>query len=299
MTPPLDATIHHASDAAAIDLRARGSSSPDITSQGGRHSTRATFALRLAATCWFVVAGLGQLMFVAYLLGFYGHTTVRGHFEAWNQVFPRAYVAGDALHNTMVALHLIFAALITVGGWLQLMTGVRRRFPRFHRWNGRIYLASALVMAMGGLAMVWTGTAVGDLPQHIAISLNALLIMLCALMALRHAQARRLVQHQRWALRLFLVVSGVWFFRIGLALWIMLNQGPAGFDPDTFTGPALTLIAFGQYLLPLAVLHLYFRARDGGGPRRLVAAIAALSASTLLTGVGVAAASMMLWLPHL
>lgn len=273
---------------------------PFAASSGGSTlPSRANSALEAAATGWFVVAGLGQVMFVVYLFGFYGRTAAWGQFEAWNQVFPRSHVAGDPIHNTVVAIHLAFAALITGGGLLQLTTGVRRWFPRFHRWNGRVYLVSAFVMGLGGLAMVWTGTNVGDLSQHIAISINAVLIMLCAVMVLRHALARRFALHRRWALRLFLVVSGVWFFRIGLTFWILVNQGPVGFDPDTFTGPALTAIAFAQYLLPLAILQLYFHAQDRGESRGRVAMAAGLFASMLLTAVGIVAASMMLWLPHL
>ena len=238
-------------------------------------------------------------MFVAYLFGFYGRTAILGQFEAWNQVFPHSYVAGSTMHNTVVAMHLVFAALITAGGLLQLTTGIRRWFPRLHRWNGRVYLVSAFVMGLGGLAMVWTGTKVGDLSQNIAISINAILIMLCAVMVLRHALARRFALHRRWALRLFLVVSGVWFFRIGLTFWIMLNQGPVGFDPDTFTGPALTTIAFADYLLPLAVLQLYFYTQDHAGSRGRVAMASGLFASTVVTAAGIVAASMMLWLPHL
>jgi hypothetical protein len=265
----------------------------------GAASSRANSALKAAAACWFVVAGLGQLMFVAYLFGFYGRTAIQGQFDAWNQVFPRSHVAGEPMHNTVVAMHLAFAALITAGGLLQLMTGVRRWFPRFHHWNGRVYLVSALVMGVGGLAMVWTGTNVGDLSQHIAISINAALIMLCAVMVLRHALARRFALHRRWALRLFLVVSGVWFFRIGLTFWILLNQGAVGFDPNTFIGPALTTIAFAQYLLPLAILQLYFYTQDRGGSRGRMVMACGLFASTLVTAVGIVAASMMLWLPHL
>lgn len=261
--------------------------------------SRADSTLKAAATSWLVVAGLGQLMFVAYLFGFYGHTAILGQFEAWNQVFPRSYVSGNTVHNTVVAIHLGFAALITTSGLLQLIPGVRRWFPRLHRWNGRVYLVSAFVMGIGGLAMVWTGTNVGDLSQHIAISINAALIMLCAVMVLHHALARRFALHRRWALRLFLVVSGVWFFRIGLTFWILVNQGPVGFDPDTFRGPALTTIAFAQYLLPLAILQLYFYTQDHGGSRGRIAMASGLVACTLFTAVGIVAASMMLWLPHL
>jgi Predicted membrane protein (DUF2306). len=298
MDCPPDVTIGAAGVVGKDDLPVGRSFIPAASHRSVRPS-RASSALEAAATCWFVVAGLGQLMFVAYLFGFYGRTAILGQFAAWSQVFPRGHVEGDDTHDTIVAVHLAFAALITVGGLLQLVTGVRQWFPRFHRWNGRVYLVSAFVMGLGGLAMVWTGTNVGDLSQHIAISINAVLIMLCAVMVLRHALARRFVRHRRWALRLFLAVSGVWFFRIGLTFWILVNHGPAGFDPDTFTGPALTVIAFAQYLLPLAILQLYFHAQDRAGSRGCLVMAAGLFAATLLTSVGIVAASMMLWLPHL
>jgi hypothetical protein len=38
-----------------------------------------------------------------------------------------------------------------------------------------------------------------------------------------------------------MVLSGVWFFRLGMFLWLAINRGPAGFEPDTFTGPFLTI----------------------------------------------------------
>ena len=299
MTPLPDATTLASNSLPASVPPARNQSAATSARPDTRQPARATSVLQVAATCWFVTAGLGQLIFVAYLLGFYGRTALLGQFATWNRIFPRAHVAGDTGHNAMVAAHLVFATLITLGGLLQLMTGVRRRFPRFHRWNGRLYLAAAFVMGLGGLAMVWTGTNVGGPWQHVAISLNAILIMLCAMMVLRHALARRFALHRRWALRLFLVVSGVWFFRIGLTFWILLNQGPVGFDPDTFTGPALATIAFAQYLLPLAVLQLYCHAQAHGGARARAAMAAGLFASTLATAAGIFAASMMLWLPHL
>ena len=292
MTPPADANTF-----STQNLRARDPSAGKPSRASS--PSRSKFVLKSAASGWFVVAGFGQLIFVAYLFGFYGRTAAWGQFDAWNQIFPRAHVAGHPAHNTAIVVHLVFAALITLGGLLQLMTGVRRWLPRFHRWNGRVYLISAWVMGAGGLAMVWSGTNVGDMPQHIAISINAVLIMLCAVMVLRHALARRFVLHRRWALRLFLVVSGVWFFRIGLTFWILVNQGAVGFNPATFTGPALTTIAFAQYLLPLALLQLYFHTQDRAGSRGHVLMAGGLFASTLFTAVGIVAASMMLWLPNL
>lgn len=257
-------------------------------------------ALRTAAMFWFGMAVLGQLVFAVYVVGFYGRVTLQGHPERWNQVMPHGYAAGDTFFNAVLGLHLLFVVAIIAGGVFQLIPRIRRKMPAFHRWNGRAYLVAAAILSVGGLAMVWLrGGMVGDLPQHLGVSLNALLILGFAAIAWRHARARRFDLHRRWALRLFLAVSGVWFFRIGLMFWIVVNQGPAGFDPESFTGPFLSFLSFAQYLLPLGVLELYFRAQKRGNPRGQLVMAAGLGVLTLMMMVGIGAATAIMWLPHL
>lgn len=294
MTSPFHNAVLHP----VTDTLAASRPEPAVR-DGTRLADRAASALSAAATLWFVVAVFGQLLFAAYVAGFYGRAAVHGEFETWNKVMPDGYIAGATMHNLILAIHLVFVVVILVGGVLQLTPAVRRLWPRFHRWNGRVYLLSALLLSIGGLYMVWTRNTGGDVWQHLSTSINALLIIGCGVMAVRHAMAREFAAHRRWALRLFLVVGGVWFFRIGLMFWILVNRGPVGFDPDTFRGPALTIIAYGQYLLPLAVLELYFHARDRAGPRGRIAMASTLVALTLVTATGIFAASMMMWLPRL
>ena len=256
-------------------------------------------ALAIAAKSWFAIAVLGQWLFVAYVIGFYVRAVWQGRIETWNEILPHGYVPGDTAGNLVVAVHLMFAVLIIVGGSLQVMTGVHRRFPRFHRINGRIYLVSAFVMSLGGLIMVWTRGTVGGPPQALAITINALLIMGCAIMTVRDALGRRFEAHRRWALRLFLVISGVWFFRIGLMFWITVNRGPIGFDPHTFRGPALVVLAFAQYLVPLAVLELYFRAQRSRSAILRAGMAGTLGVLSLATAAGIVAAFLFMWLPRL
>jgi hypothetical protein len=134
--------------------------------------------------------------------------------------------------------------------------------------------------------------------QHLSISLNALVIMGCAVMALRYARARRFAEHRRWALRLFLVSGGVWFFRVGLMLWLIIHRAPVGFDPKTFQGPFLTFLGLAQFLLPLAVLELYLRA-ERSSPLGRLAMAGGLVVLTLAMGAGIGAATVGMWLPRL
>jgi Predicted membrane protein (DUF2306) len=188
---------------------------------------------------------------------------------------------------------------VTVCGPLQLIPQIRTYAPVFHRWNGRIYLTTAVVTSIAGLFMFFNRDMVGGTIQHVGIALNAVLVIIFAAMALRYALARDFVRHRRWALRLFLVVSGVWFFRISLMLWIVLNKGPAGFDPVTFQGPFLYFLAFANYLLPLAVLEIYFYAKDKTGARGHFTMAAGLLVLTLAMAAGILFATKLMWLPRL
>jgi Predicted membrane protein (DUF2306) len=256
-------------------------------------------ALKLAANLWFAVAFSGLCVFGYYIFVVYGKTAFQGNWQGWNKVMTRGYTAGDTVGNSAIVLHLLFAFLLTLGGIIQLIPQIRRHAPTLHRWNGRLFLLSACVASIAGFYLIWVRGTVGDWVQHTGTTLNGLLIVVCAAMALRYALARKIAEHRRWALRLFMLANGVWFFRVGLMAWLMVNQAPIGFDPKTFTGPFLSLLTFAQSLLPLAALELYFYAQSSReGSVKLFTAVA-IFVLTLVTIVGIVGAFMGMWRPHL
>jgi len=200
--------------------------------------------------------------------------------------------------NTAVVMHVASAVIIMLAGAVQLVPQIRNRFPVFHRWNGRIYMLTALTLSVAGLHMTWFRGSVGDLSVHLGSTLNAVLIWLCGGMALRYALAHDFKTHRRWALRFFLVVSASWFFRIGFFLSFLIFKGPVGFDPTTFRGPFLTFMTFAQYLIPLAVLEIYLRAQDRPGTLRRMATAGMLFVLTLVMGAGLFAVAMAQWVPQ-
>jgi hypothetical protein len=255
-------------------------------------------ALRWSAATWLLVAVLGQVFFLAYVSRLYGSAALSGDLLGWNKVMPRGYVPGDGPGNVALGSHLLLAVAVLLGGSLQLLPALRRAAPRVHHWVGRSYIAAAVVMSLTGLYMVWVRGGIGGLGQHLGISLNALLILAFAGLALRAAMARRFDEHRRWALRLYLAVLGVWFFRLGLTLWLLIHRAPVGFDPATFSGPFLTFLSFAQTLVPLAFLQLYFRAQRSASPGVQGAAAGALALLTLATAAGTGTAYLMLWQRH-
>jgi tetratricopeptide (TPR) repeat protein len=259
-------------------------------------SSVADTALKAAARFWFGVTVLGQLLFAFAVASFYTLTAIRGDYHAWK--FTNGFVPGVTNGNWAVVMHVASAALIMLAGAVQLIPQVRSRFPVFHHWNGRIYMLSAVTLSAAGLYMVWIRGSVGDLPQHLASTLNAILIWLFAGLALRFAMARDFKTHRRWALRLFLVVSGSWFYRIALFLTFLIFKGPVGFDPTTFTGPLITFMGFANFLFPLAVLEIYFLAQDRPGALRRMATAGLLFVLTLGMVAGLFAVAMANWVPQ-
>jgi uncharacterized membrane protein len=252
--------------------------------------------LKAAARFWFAVVVVGQLMFAFTVASFYTLTALRGDYHKWN--FTNGYVPGFSLGNTAVVMHVASAAFVMLAGAVQLVPQIRSRFPEFHRWNGRIYMLTAVTLSVAGLYMTWFRGSVGDLSVHLGSTLNAVLIWLCGGMALRYALARDFKTHRRWALRFFLVVSASWFFRIGFFLSFLIFKGPFGFDPVTFRGPFLTFMTFAQYLIPLAVLEIYLQARDRPGALRRMATAGLLFVLTLVMAAGLFAVATAQWVPQ-
>ncbi|MBP6013463.1 MAG: DUF2306 domain-containing protein [Alphaproteobacteria bacterium] len=256
-------------------------------------------SLRASAALWFLIAAAGQWLFVAFILGFYGAPTMTGNFEAWdkNKFLTHGYIAGDTVGNLAFAAHVMLAAIITFGGTLQLVPQIRARAISFHRWNGRVFILTAFVISLTGLFMNATRGSTG-LFDHLAITLNAILIMFCAGQTIGYAMARDIDAHRRWALRTFMVVNGVWFLRVGMmgymAAKIVLFGGPKGFDADFYA-----FWSYGSYLVPLAVLQLYFLAQDGKGGLAKVAMALLLVVLAAGTAAGIVGVTMIIWWPQL
>jgi uncharacterized membrane protein len=257
----------------------------------------AATALKAAARFWFVVAVMGQWVFAFAVASFYGLTALRGDYHGWGKFITHGRVSGDTAGNFAVGMHIASAVVVMLAGALQLIPQVRKRFPTFHRWNGRIYMLAAVGISMAGLYMTWIRGSIGDLSQNLGSTLNAVVIWLCAGMALRYAIARDFRTHRRWALRLFLVASAAYFYRIVFFLTLLIFKGPVGFDPVTFTGPFPTIMSFAQFLFPLAVLEIYLRAQDSAAVFQRIATAGLLSVLTLAMAAGIFAVTMIVWVP--
>jgi len=254
--------------------------------------------LKASATLWFVTAVAGQWLFVYFIAGFYGPATLAGHFESWNRNknLTDGFIAGDVVGNLFFAAHVLIAAVLTFGGTLQLVPQIRARAIAVHRWNGRLFMIAAIAAASAGLYLQWVrGTALRaptGLLSALGTTLNGALILAFVGLAWRYVRSGNIALHQRWATRLFLVVNGVWFLRVGFRAWMLLTAGAFGAQPF------FSFWSFGCYLVPLAVYELYRRTRIAAPPAQYAVA-ASLVALTLIMAVGEVSAFLRTWRPLL
>lgn len=251
-------------------------------------------ALAAAARFWFVAAVIGQYMFAYYVARSYIGNVLQGDLEGMKAAMYNAYEAGDPFGNLAVALHMTLAFAVLVCGPLQLVPTIRARLPAFHRWNGRLYIAALLCTSLAGLLMIW-GRGTYSLGVRLGGTGNALLVFVFLALAVRAALARDFLAHRRWALRLFVSGLAVWFFRVILMAWVAA-LGPVGIDFTTASGPFLELMAFGQYLIPLAILEGYLLAKQSERPLAHWAMAAILVACSLVMCGGIVVAGMAEWL---
>lgn len=236
-------------------------------------------ALRAGAWSWAFATLIGQWVFVYFVVAMYGTSTVSGDFEHWNKAhLVIGYVPGDTIGNIAFAAHVLLAAVVLAGGMLQLVPQIRERALGFHRWNGRVFLLTAVATSVDGLYMLWVRGATIELVNSVAVSGDAILVLAFASLAWRAALARDIDSHRRWALRAFMVANAVFFVRIFSTAWVVLTGG-AGMT-SRMDGPMNYVFELGSYLLPLAVLELYLRATTAR--TRLLAALTLLLATAYM-----------------
>ena len=264
-------------------------------------STKSIKLLEASAKIWFCVATIGQWLFGLYVIVFYHGSTFTGDFEKWNRVLPKGYIPGDWIGNLSVAIHVLLGGIVIVGGPLQFIPFIQKRYKQLHRWLGRCYVVAAIIIGIMGLVMVWVRGSVGDRFMHISISISAIYLILFAVLTIKNAIAKQFKTHRKMALRLFMMANGGWFFRISVMGWILINRKPVGFDIKTFSGPALWVISVLSYSLPLAliILELYFVAQERKRKTLVFFTTGLIMFATLLTVIGIFAAALMAWIPRI
>src|SRR5947207_592012 len=146
-----------------------------------------------------------------------------------------AHFAG---HRTLTLMHILPAMLFMVLGPLQFVRSLRAKYPRVHRWSGRVFLASSAVVGVSGLRMA-LGKTIGGLDEKAAVLLFGTFFLIALVKALWHALRREFAQHREWMIRGYAVGLAVATIRpiMGTFFAAALLRGHAP-EPKEFFGTA-------------------------------------------------------------
>lgn len=245
---------------------------PDATRNGAFVAALRWSARLLVVACW-----VGGIVFAAYIVAFFGGTLAGGAGERWNESLPGLFDAATPAAVAAIGMHFLAGSALLLLGPVQFIAPLRRRLPSLHRVLGRIYVASAALAGLGGLAFILVRGTVGGRVMDVGFGLYGALMVLCASMAFIHARARRIEAHRAWAIRLFALTIGSWLYRMEYGGWLLLTGG-IGIGRG-FSGWFDVVMVFFFYVPNLLVAEVVIRSRRAPHGARSRAAAAVLLAT--------------------
>ena len=147
--------------------------------------------------------------------------------------------------------HTLGGAIASVIGPFQFVGALRRRYPRWHVWLGRIYLTCVGSGALAGLYLSPDSAARNTF--GIAFIALALAWLYTGVMAYTSIRARRVEEHRRWMIRNFALTYAAVTLRIEMPLFIVVG----GLSPMT----ALDIVGWFCWVPNLILVELWMRRR--------------------------------------
>jgi len=120
-------------------------------------------------------------------------------------------------HSVGIYTHIFASAVAMLLGPFQFLAGMRQRFPRAHRWMGRVYLG--IGVSVGGAAGLYMATfAFGGIAAKLGFAMLAVLWLYTGLRAFLAIRRGEVIEHRRWMVRNFSLTLAAVTLRILLPL---------------------------------------------------------------------------------
>ena len=140
---------------------------------------------------------------------------------------------------------------------LQFVPFVRRRFPIFHRWSGRISLLAAIFTSICGMVFICLKKfhLVGGINMGVAFFIYGIVFCVCAVMAGYFARRREFHRHKNWAIRSYSQILASMMYRYYYAV---LGGFGVVYSPDQSGGLYCDEMDVCDYFLkPFDAIHAW------------------------------------------
>jgi uncharacterized membrane protein len=123
--------------------------------------------------------------------------------------FDRRY----AENRTMTLVHVVFGSIFLAAALLQFAGRVRTRWPRFHRWLGRVLVVAGLAITISALyfALLMPFAGIGETIPIVLFGSLFAFALARAWLAIRRGNV---LEHRRWMIRAFAVAVGISVVRV-------------------------------------------------------------------------------------
>jgi uncharacterized membrane protein len=142
-----------------------------------------------------------------------------------------------AHYPILTLVHIVPGLLFMVLGPLQFVPTIRARHLRWHRFSGRMFVISGVVIGLSALAMSFAMPAIGGFNQAAATTLFATFFLIALCKAFWHIRRREIALHREWMIRAFSVGLAVATIRPIIGMFFATSRF-SGLTPHEFFGVA-------------------------------------------------------------
>ena len=112
----------------------------------------------------------------------------------------------ESFYLLVLQLHVVAAAFALPGCLMMMSKTVLRRWPKVHRWVGRL-IASVVLLALAPSGLYLSLFAKGGLLGTLGFMLSALIVVVAMVQGVRTARAGQLIAHRGWTLHVLAQLS--------------------------------------------------------------------------------------------
>lgn len=170
------------------------------------------------------------------------------------------YEVGAWFTNGAISIHMVFGALITLLAPIQVVLGWKRSWLKVHRIFGYVFVISSIGTSIAGLLYIFSHGSIGGMVMNVAFAIYGILMLLFSLLTIHFARQHDLVKHEEYAMRLFVLAVGSWFYRACYGAWFYTFKVHVLTTPD-FRGPFDYFMDFAFFVIPLLLIEVYIRSR--------------------------------------
>ena len=146
-----------------------------------------------------------------------------------------------------IVLHILAGILFNLLAPFQFAPAVLKKWPRYHRWMGRLLALSALGVAISGMWMNENFPVFGGFLKYSGVHLSAIGLILSLALAIRFIMRKNVRQHRIWMMRAIALGLGPATQRL-IIMPVFFAYGL----PSELT---IGLLVWGGYLINLAFVE--------------------------------------------